>query len=261
MKLKEQIIQLIYINATKYYPVGRLHSVIENRYTEIIHTLQELTNEGYISYIDADQIILTEKGKQFYNETVTTDTIDKATIEMDNSITKNIDVNIKRTINQAQNKNYWLAESRVLPVALWITVGGFVGIIITIGVYFLKGLIKYSGTIDSATIGTFGDFIGGFFGTLFSLATVFLVWLAYQAQKQELKALGDQGKEQTKIQALTALISTEMSHLDILNQHLIDSKDSNNIYMVGQYNSKITEIKTIINGYKKQLTDILEKAQ
>lgn len=155
------------------------------------------------------------------------------------------------------SKNYQLADSRVIPAVAWITIGGLAGILITIIVYAINGYINLNGRVDSSTMGTFGDFIGGFFGTLFSLVTVFLLWLAYQSQKQELKALSDQGKEQTKIQALTALISTEMAQLDIDNQGYLSSKGSP--YTVSKYASEITATKKKIKEYKTMLAEILEQ--
>lgn len=158
-----------------------------------------------------------------------------------------------------KNKNIKLDKKVVLFLALWLTIGGLVGIGFFIVVYLTEFEIDINKSLDSTVMGTFGDFIGGFFGTIFSLVTVFLIWLAYQSQKKELKILGKQGKTQTTIQALTALISIEMTQLEILNQQLLEEKNSRSPYFTARIQSKITATQETIDKYKKQLTDILEQ--
>lgn len=74
-------------------------------------------------------------------------------------------------------------------LAIWLTVISFVGIFFTSLIYFKPDLLAPFVTINNQALGVFGDFIGGFFGTLLSLAAVFLIWLTYKAQKKEFRAM------------------------------------------------------------------------
>ncbi len=56
----------------------------------------------------------------------------------------------------------------------------------TIFVFFRHAHITLFGDIDEKTFGIFGDFIGGFVGTIFNIAVTYLVWITYKSQKQEL---------------------------------------------------------------------------
>src|ERR1700744_367808 len=56
----------------------------------------------------------------------------------------------------------------------------------TIFVFFRHAHITFFGDIDEKTFGIFGDFIGGFVGTIFNIAVTYLVWITYKSQKQEL---------------------------------------------------------------------------
>lgn len=72
---------------------------------------------------------------------------------------------------------------RLSLIILGVCAGGTV---ITIWEYSAEGLIN-CGTINSERIGTFGDFIGGFFGTLLSLVAALLVYVTYRSQARELE--------------------------------------------------------------------------
>src|ERR1700749_3903127 len=64
-----------------------------------------------------------------------------------------------------------------------------IGTIIVLGtilVFFRHNHITFFGDIDEKTFGIFGDFIGGFVGTIFNIAVTYLVWITYKSQKQEL---------------------------------------------------------------------------
>lgn len=157
------------------------------------------------------------------------------------------------------SKKYWIADSRVMPVIAWVSIGGFAGILMTIIAYATNGYINTNGHLDSSIMGTFGDFIGGFFGTLFSLVTVFLLWLAYQSQKEELKALSDQGKEQTRIQALSALIACEAQLLAMYNSNYQDARSSGLVPYAMQQRGFMDQSIAKINLYKEELSEILEQ--
>jgi len=165
-------------------------------------------------------------------------------------------------MNKSNNDiNYKVHEDRVLPFALIIIILGFAIILFTILAYAKNGYINPDKFINATIIGTFGDFIGGFVGTIFSLATVLLVYLAYQSQKDELNALNQQGKQQTKIQALTALISSETELLSMHNTNWQEARGEGNFPYVAQEMEKIKASMKIIDAYKNQLTDILEQQE
>lgn len=62
----------------------------------------------------------------------------------------------------------------------------FLFITITTFVLFLKGHIN-NGDIDFTKFGTYGDFIGGVLGTIFSIIAVLLIYKTYISQKKELE--------------------------------------------------------------------------
>ena len=87
-------------------------------------------------------------------------------------------------------------ENAIVKFVKVLVLIGVVCIICTVLTYFIKGHIGFNRAIDPQVIGTFGDFIGGFAGTLFAIATTFLVWLTYNSQKTELKENGELLKKQ-----------------------------------------------------------------
>ena len=109
-----------------------------------------------------------------------------------------------------ENRPDYLHESNILIFSKWVVVFSLVAIIITIILYLNSGYINLTCKVNPSVIGTFGDFIGGFIGTLLSLVTVFLVWLAYISQKKELKELAEQGQKQVRIQQQQVALNLEM---------------------------------------------------
>jgi len=114
-------------------------------------------------------------------------------------------------------------ENNILNFTKAIFIVSAVLIVVTIMIYFSSGFINLSLKVDPTVIGTFGDFIGGFIGTLLTLVTVLLVWLTYSAQKKEFGELVNQGRKQLKIQQNQAKISLEMqaeaTFFNLLNHH------------------------------------------
>ncbi len=72
--------------------------------------------------------------------------------------------------------------SRISQLLLWFCI---VGTALTIWEYRSEDLIN-CGTINTQTIGTFGDFIGGFFGTILSIVAAILIYATYKTQSKEL---------------------------------------------------------------------------
>jgi len=75
---------------------------------------------------------------------------------------------------------------------------GVIGILIFIGIYACKGHLSL-GELDFKKISSFGDFVGGFIGTIFTIAATLLIWLTYQSQKLEFRKANKLSKQQTKL--------------------------------------------------------------
>jgi hypothetical protein len=83
-----------------------------------------------------------------------------------------------------------MQEKNILQLAKWLIIVGLVSIFLTVIIYFQNGRISRN-DIDNDTISGFGQFVGGFIGTLFSLAAVLLIWVTYNTQKKEFKQTGE----------------------------------------------------------------------
>lgn len=103
-------------------------------------------------------------------------------------------------------RNFSLEKS-VLIIAFIFGLFGFLILLATALVYYLKGYIN-SGEIDSNLFGTFGDFIGGIVGTLFTISATILVWLTYSTQRKELEATNQIASLQSQTQSLAQFETT-----------------------------------------------------
>jgi len=65
-----------------------------------------------------------------------------------------------------------------------LSIFGIAIIVLTIILYLINGNWQYTWTLDEGVIGQFGDFIGGFIGSLFSLAGVILFYVALKEQRK-----------------------------------------------------------------------------
>jgi len=79
-------------------------------------------------------------------------------------------------------KDRFLNLAVIALLSIGITIVGC-----TIFVFLIHSRISFFGDIDEKTFGIFGDFIGGFVGTLFNIVVTYLVWITYKSQKEELK--------------------------------------------------------------------------
>ncbi len=59
---------------------------------------------------------------------------------------------------------------------------------------------KYVLSDEAADWGTFGDYIGGFVGTIFTMIAALFVWLTYESQKKQLNQAKTSFKEQKRLQ-------------------------------------------------------------
>ncbi len=98
-----------------------------------------------------------------------------------------------------------------------------VGILVTIGVYWSKGLIDCAGDIDPDVVSSFGSFVGGFWGTLVSLGVAYLVFLTYQSQKEEFEAMRVNAEKQAFETTLFNLIN---NFNNVKREIEIDDNDS-----------------------------------
>jgi hypothetical protein len=92
---------------------------------------------------------------------------------------------------------------------LLVAIGSFT-IVIYVKLLFNQGIARFDGKIDLQGFAAFGDFIGGFVGSLWSMAAILFIYRTYQIQKSELKALSDYNKNQS--------FQTNFFHLIQLNR-------------------------------------------
>lgn len=86
-------------------------------------------------------------------------------------------------------------EKKIVNTIKVLLYGGSGIVAVTILTYVFRGHVSLQ-DIDNETIGTFGDFVGGFVGTIFTIATAFLVWLTYNSQKKEQQLTTDLNRKQ-----------------------------------------------------------------
>lgn len=107
-----------------------------------------------------------------------------------------------------------LNESFVKKGVFATLIIGTLGIIGTILIYFTKGHINFN-DIDSNKIGAFGGFIGGVFGTTFTISATLLVWLTYTSQKRELEKTSELAQKQFE--------NLEIQQFEITFFNMVDS--------------------------------------
>jgi len=95
---------------------------------------------------------------------------------------------------------------------------GVLAILWTLVDLLINGKIYLIGHIDLSEAGQFGDYVGGFIGTLFSIATMALIWLTYTEQHKEIEL-------QHKESEFRKFDSTFFNLLGILNS-IIENMES-----------------------------------
>jgi len=75
--------------------------------------------------------------------------------------------------------------SKWAAIIIWVAVGLAVLLIPVIGVYFWKESLSIDAPINDGKFGTFGDFVGGFLGSIWSLCGVILFYLALKEQRED----------------------------------------------------------------------------
>ncbi len=105
---------------------------------------------------------------------------------------------------------YFLMKRFFVTLIYLLVILGIVGILITIWKYYSSDFIS-SGPVNPTIIGTFGDFIGGFFGTIFTIATMLLVWLTYSDQKHEIQ----KRNYDSVFFSLLGMLNEHIHHMDL----------------------------------------------
>lgn len=156
-----------------------------------------------------------------------------------------------------------------------LSISGIVIIVITIIAYLKNGSWKYSWTFDEAVIGQFGDFIGGFIGSLFSLAGVILFYVALKEQRKDISinqknielqtsALEQQVKEfqaqKTELEE-TRKVYEEQTILireqtNLYRQQNKELKEQSNISKNQQFDSSFFSYLNLLNEYRNTLNNL-----
>ncbi len=124
-------------------------------------------------------------------------------------------------------------EKWILRVIIGTLILGLVGIIITIMVYYFRNHLSFSQDLAFNKLDAFGQFIGGFIGTIFTFAATILIWLTYKTQKEELSRTVEIAKNQSWTLKIQQFENTYFNLLENLHG-LIGNMTSINGDMKGQ---------------------------
>lgn len=153
-----------------------------------------------------------------------------------------------------------------------LSVSGLIIISITILLFVVFGSWDFEWNLDEAIIGQFGDFIGGFIGSLFSLAGIILFYVALKEQRRDIninqKNLGlqtdalnqqvlefkDQKEELIETRKVyeeqTKLINEQTNLYRLQNKEL---KEQSGIAKVQQFDASFFSYLSVFNNYKNSL--------
>lgn len=107
-------------------------------------------------------------------------------------------------MSKKKQKHYAIFSISVLTIGL------------TIIVFMANGFLNPNYKLDPSYLGTFGDFIGGFLGTILTIIATVYIYKTYHSQKKELKS---QKKELTLQRQLIAQQQFETTFFNMLNVH------------------------------------------
>lgn len=93
-----------------------------------------------------------------------------------------------------------------------------IGILITLVIYLAYGHIAFFNAFDDGKIEALGTFVGGFFGTILTIAATFLIWLTYNSQKRELEKTIQIAKIQSETLIVQQFESTFFNMAKILSE-------------------------------------------
>lgn len=121
--------------------------------------------------------------------------------------------------------NFFNLEEKWLTKYIQISVMfGIIGVVSTVVVFIIKGDINFN-NIDPQKLSAFGEFVGGFIGVFFTLATTFLVWITYKSQKQELEKTVNISEKQhnlLSIQKFETTFFNMLQNLQTIVNNMVD---------------------------------------
>jgi len=78
-------------------------------------------------------------------------------------------------------------EDRLPKIISLVIIACLIILVIYFSLFWYSGFFNFSFLINPTVSGSFGDFTGGFIGTILAFLTVLLVWVTYRTQKRELR--------------------------------------------------------------------------
>lgn len=170
--------------------------------------------------------------------------------------------------NKPEDESTFFSEKTGKIISLF----GLVVIVLTILVYLIFGDWKFSKIPDESIIGQFGDFIGGFIGSMFSLAGVILFYVALKEQRKdisinqenirlqtsaleqqvnEFQAQKTELEETRKVYEEQTLLIREQTNL--YRQQNKELKEQSNTARVQQFDSSFFSYLNIFNEFRDSL--------
>ncbi len=159
-----------------------------------------------------------------------------------------------------------------------LSVIGIILIIIAIILFIIFGSWNHTLFLDESIIGQFGDFVGGFIGSLFSLAGVILFYVALKEQRRDIGINQENFKVQTSAleqqviefqdqkvelketrkvyEEQTVLIREQTNLYKLQNKEL---KEQSHIAKVQQFDSSYFSYLNVFNNYKNSLNRVVER--
>ncbi|MDM1533950.1 putative phage abortive infection protein [Myroides marinus] len=170
--------------------------------------------------------------------------------------------------NKPEDESTFFSEKTGKIISLF----GLVVIVLTILVYLIFGDWKFSKIPDESIIGQFGDFIGGFIGSMFSLAGVILFYVGLKEQRKdisinqenirlqtsaleqqvnEFQAQKTELEETRKVYEEQTLLIREQTNL--YRQQNKELKEQSNTARVQQFDSSFFSYLNIFNEFRDSL--------
>lgn len=156
-------------------------------------------------------------------------------------------------------------ENKITNSVIITLLIGILIIITIIIIYFVKGYIN-GGEIDPSLFGTFGDFIGGVIGTIFTLAATLLILLTYHSQKAELQATNRIAALQSQTQKRQMFESTFFNMLNSLERsRSVVEVSKSQVYLFADYKKEdyvsigIESFSTFYKYFRKKLKEMTDE--
>ena len=128
-----------------------------------------------------------------------------------------------------------------------LSITGLIIILLTIILYLVFGSWTHSWTISEEIIGQFGDFIGGFIGSIFSLAGVILFYVALRDQRKDISI------NQENIRLQTSALEKQVEEFQAQKTELEETRKV--------YEEQTILIREQTNLYRQQNKELREQSQ